>query len=367
VDKGEIRSLTTLRGVAALAVALFHTPTLFGVRSLLPHAYLAVDFFFLLSGFVLTHAYAGRIAGGLSLWQFTRARFARLYPLYAVATLLGAGLVGLRVLAHALPADGQGLANVLRGLLFAPAPASPINADGAAYPFLTQGWSVAWEVVGGSLLFLWGRMAFRAPLGVVAGALGVLVIVVWRRGSLDGGWVDANFAIGGVRALFGFSAGVAVRRILLPWLAEAPAAVQRATGVAALVFGLATLAYVAAGETSPVAELALVIYGFPLIVAACALERRRWLEPALGVAVGRASYSLYLLHVVAGLASVMVLARLPHIPALALHLLGPLWMAALVGGSWLSWRWLEEPARRALTPAAAPRRTLRSALSGAMA
>ena len=366
-DRGEIRSLTTLRGVAALMVAIFHTPALFGAKALLPHAYLAVDFFFVLSGFVLTHAYAGPISEGLGFWRFTGLRLARLYPLYALATLLGAGLLGLRVAAHALPAYGRGWVDLPLGLVFAPSPASPINPEGAAYPFVKQGWSVAWELAGGAALFLWAQGGLRRELAMFAAALAILLAVVWRRISLDGGWVDDSFWIGGVRALYGFSAGVATRRILLPWLARASGRQRFGLNGAALIAGVGAVAYVAGAPTSLLAELALVIYVFPLLIAACALGRHRVLEAPLGVAVGHASYSIYMLHVAAGLATAMALARLPHAPALVMHLFGPAWMAVLVGASWLSWRWIEEPARAALTRRPARRRALRSALRSAFA
>ena len=81
-----------LRGLAALAVVLFHFNIFFLPQARLPlvgRAYLAVDFFFLLSGFVMAHVYGRSLASNwrMHAWQFARARFARLYPLFAVTTL----------------------------------------------------------------------------------------------------------------------------------------------------------------------------------------------------------------------------------------------------------------------------------------
>src|SRR3954454_7996689 len=86
-------SLTALRGVAALAGVLFHAPgiglgsfyvagTFFVLKS-----YLWVDFFFLLSGFVMMHAYGARFARGprpAELVGYALARIGRLYPLHVV-------------------------------------------------------------------------------------------------------------------------------------------------------------------------------------------------------------------------------------------------------------------------------------------
>lgn len=91
-----IPSLDGLRGIAALAVMEFHFDTFFLPQARLSDftpglgkAYLAVDFFFLLSGFVMAHVYGSALASNWHAnWQkFAIARFARIYPLFAVTTL----------------------------------------------------------------------------------------------------------------------------------------------------------------------------------------------------------------------------------------------------------------------------------------
>lgn len=81
------RSLDGLRGIAALSVVCFH------YRVYMPEvwprsAYLAVDLFFLISGFVLSHAYSGRLSASLSVGRFMLARLVRLYPLYLFGTAI---------------------------------------------------------------------------------------------------------------------------------------------------------------------------------------------------------------------------------------------------------------------------------------
>jgi peptidoglycan/LPS O-acetylase OafA/YrhL len=96
-DTGRISSLDGLRGIAAVAVMLFHFHYFFlpqaHLSEILPglgHAYLGVDLFFLMSGFVMAHAYGAKLAldWRKNWWEFTVARFARLYPLFITATLL---------------------------------------------------------------------------------------------------------------------------------------------------------------------------------------------------------------------------------------------------------------------------------------
>jgi peptidoglycan/LPS O-acetylase OafA/YrhL len=94
-SRSEIRSLTGLRGVAAAYVVLYHMH-LFELCSgaaatVLTHGYLAVDLFFVLSGFVMALTYAELFEGGFSAGRyrdFLVRRIARVYPLYVVVTLV---------------------------------------------------------------------------------------------------------------------------------------------------------------------------------------------------------------------------------------------------------------------------------------
>jgi len=83
-------ALDGLRGVAAVAVMLYHIGGWTGRPWLAAHGYLAVDFFFCLSGFVLAHAYGRREIGWLG---YMRARLIRLWPLIAI-TMLTFSFVG---------------------------------------------------------------------------------------------------------------------------------------------------------------------------------------------------------------------------------------------------------------------------------
>ncbi|TIW52974.1 MAG: acyltransferase, partial [Mesorhizobium sp.] len=80
-------NLDALRGVAAISVMLYHFSPFIADGKVLPSSYLAVDLFFLLSGFVIAHAYDRKIESGMGFGTF---RLIRLYPLYLAGTLLGA-------------------------------------------------------------------------------------------------------------------------------------------------------------------------------------------------------------------------------------------------------------------------------------
>lgn len=77
-------ALDSLRGIAALAVVLFHVEwhnPLYSLR-IVKNSYLMVDFFFVLSGFVIFYAYGARIANRSGYVRFLWLRFWRLYPLH---------------------------------------------------------------------------------------------------------------------------------------------------------------------------------------------------------------------------------------------------------------------------------------------
>lgn len=80
-------TLDALRGIAALAVVVVHIPMLFGLPQQLSSG-LAVDLFFILSGFVLEHAYGDGLRREMSFSAFIRVRMIRLYPLYLIGVVL---------------------------------------------------------------------------------------------------------------------------------------------------------------------------------------------------------------------------------------------------------------------------------------
>ena len=82
--------LESLRGIAACLVVLFHSPFNYGEKSLgfISHSYLFVDFFFILSGFVMSLAYSSRISEGMSFGTYSMLRLGRLYPLHLIMLLV---------------------------------------------------------------------------------------------------------------------------------------------------------------------------------------------------------------------------------------------------------------------------------------
>ena len=91
-SKPRFEVLDGLRGVAAIIVVIFHLFEVFSespIDQIINHGYLAVDFFYVLSGFVIGYAYDDRW-NKMSYWDFYKRRLIRLHPMVIASTFLGA-------------------------------------------------------------------------------------------------------------------------------------------------------------------------------------------------------------------------------------------------------------------------------------
>ena len=146
-----------LRGLAALAVMLFHCSERMGLGQAVPNGYLAVDFFFALSGFVIAEAYIDRLKGGMSVFRFMLLRFVRIYPVYIIGLLGGCiFFVG----AASFHIQGIGFADVglafLFGITFLPIPVE-LGLFPPILPLDGPAWSLSFVV--GQLRFCADRNA----------------------------------------------------------------------------------------------------------------------------------------------------------------------------------------------------------------
>ncbi len=90
VGRSSFESLNALRGIAAFLVLLFHLAPDFPALPFFGSAYLSVDLFFMMSGFVIAYAYDDKLRGGLGFWRFVEIRVIRLYPLYLLGLAIAA-------------------------------------------------------------------------------------------------------------------------------------------------------------------------------------------------------------------------------------------------------------------------------------
>ena len=212
--------LDGLRGVAALMVLVFHV---FDAcqANILPHGYLAVDFFFVLSGFVIGYAYDDRWERGLTIGGFLRRRLIRLHPMVVAGALVGclcflvAG--GLRWDGSAVPL-GWTLLALLGTLFMIPAlPGCPTEVRGFGEYFPLNGpyWSLFYEYIGNILYALLLRRLSSRWLALVALVSGCFVVhAATGMGYLGVGWsaADGGWWQGLVRMLFPYCMGMLMAR-----------------------------------------------------------------------------------------------------------------------------------------------------------
>ena len=220
--------LDGLRGVAALLVVAFH---LFEAHAtshqtqLINHGYLAVDFFFLLSGFVVGYAYDDRWEG-MSLGSFFKRRLIRLQPMVVFGSVVGALLFYFQACPQmALVAQTPGwkvaLYMLIGGLMLPTPPSMDIRGWQETYTLNGPAWSLMFEYIVNILYAVLVRRFSKAALAVlVAVAGGALLHLLLTRpeGDIVGGWSlePIQLRIGFTRVMFPFFAGLLLFRTVRP-------------------------------------------------------------------------------------------------------------------------------------------------------
>lgn len=311
-----------MRGLAAVAVVCHHALAIMGpftVRS----GYLAVDFFFVLSGFVIAGAYDGKIAEGLTVGGFFRARAIRLYPLYLFGALVSIFDAGVGQVFHAgfqwpswlAYVEASGLA-----LIGFPTPGW-ISHHGTLYPLNSSFWSLLFEfVVNMVFVVAWPWLRGRTLYAVIAVCGAALAIGCFVRGSADLGASYEHFPWSMARVGFSFFLGVLLRR--KRFSLRAPVWTPYLIGLAILLVPVSTSARPWFDSATVLFVLpALVVLGSNLEPVGVKAEKRADLW-------GVTSYGVYALHtpLVHGLD--MMLHRLPA--ALRPEHVAPLYVVVLV-------------------------------------
>ncbi|WP_162915224.1 acyltransferase family protein [Desertibaculum subflavum] len=351
-------ALDLLRGVAALVVCLYHVAFLFvDSRVLFDSGFLCVDMFFMLSGFVIAANYDRKIAAGQSLRQFAIDRLARLYPLFALTTVIGFLAVNAQQLAKFGLVDGDKvIATLLANLVMVPSFFAPWDVR-SVFPFNGATWSIFFELWVNILFFLaWKQLdAKRIRLLVAASGL-ALIGSSLAFGTLDLGWGRANFGHGFIRVMFSFFLGVLIFR---SGIAER----LKVRGLWALLALLPLAAALNARAVLPeslgaISDIVIVFLIFPAMLILFAAADLPPAAKQVAFALGGASYAIYLLQtplviLFSGLPPLLLGQKVAELAPFAGFVFVPLLLAA----SYVTWRAFELPAknwiRRALRPAPA--------------
>lgn len=278
-EKRRFQTLEGLRGIAALVIFASHSPNE-TIDTLLPVRYLGVDFFFVLSGFVLAHAYGVKLSDrSMSALEFMVRRYIRLWPLYLFGTAAGV-LVALRD-DWSVP---KILVSAVCAVLFLPVFSRRVSPDPhAVFPLNSPAWSLFFELVANLVYALVAPFLKRWLLiAILVLGAALLVALSFKHGELNGGVLISNFEMGFARVIWSFFAGVSVHRL---WLWRPAIRLSPIPCVVALVAMLAV----------PL-ELLWVFLGFPLLVyVAASAEPAKWQTP-LFINLGVVSYGLYAIH-----------------------------------------------------------------------
>ncbi|KOS07022.1 acyltransferase [Flavobacterium akiainvivens] len=219
--------LDGLRGVAALMVVAFHVMETHAhgdpVQQIINHGYLAVDFFFLLSGYVMAYAYQDRWER-MSVGEFFKRRLVRLQPMVVMGMIVGAIFFYFQ---HS-EAAGMGkiadtpvwymLVIMLIGFTLIPVPPSmDVRGWQEMHPLNGPGWSLFFEYVANILYALIVRRFSKNALRVLVVLSGIVLIhyaVTSERGDVIGGWsiTAEQLRIGFTRVMFPFFAGLLLYR-----------------------------------------------------------------------------------------------------------------------------------------------------------
>jgi len=343
--KTELRALTSIRGVAAWFVVLFHIrlsiaglPT--PAAAVLAKGYLAVDFFFLLSGFVIWMSWSERLRGGgpAAVPEFLRRRIARIWPLHLF--MLGFGLfLAFILLATGREAPHFPLAELPLHLLL-------LQNWGftSALSWNDPAWSISCELAAYLLFPLlvlaidWRRVPTPAILAAITALLVLLHGVFAMRGETTLG-LDIP-RLGLIRCVLEFACGTAIAALWMRWRET-----WRLPAIACTAAGLVLLAGWIAG---PLPETLAVPAAFAALLLALALTAGRQGNPLEGRALhylGEISYATYLGHFLLWFAFKLVLVRDVHAvtpPLIALYL------ALVLASSAALYHWVERPAQRRL-------------------
>ena len=303
--------LDGLRGVAALMILFYHVfndaksfivwPT---VVNEFYHSFLGVDFFFILSGFVMGYAYDKALEGTLTTGGFIKRRLIRLHPMVVMGVLIGAIAFAVQGFTKW---DGTQVATqalmyaTLLGLFLIPSPASmEVRGNTEAFPLNGPHWSLFFEYIGSLLYVLllhklstkWLRVWVACSIISIAG-----FALLAEDGGIAYGWSSEprNFLGGALRMLYAYPMGLLMARVFRE---RQPKPIK---GHMFLLCSLALIVllgfpFLGSKDMETIYQLVCILSLFPTIVwfGACGMVSG-WRQRVVSF-LGRLSYPLYAIH-----------------------------------------------------------------------
>ena len=320
-SKPRYEILDGLRGVAALLVVAFHLfETYYHGSPDQPvnHGYLAVDFFFVLSGFVIGYAYDDRW-DRMTVWSFFKRRLIRLHPMVIFGTLFGA-LMFYFGGCNEFPQISQTPWWMLLLVMFwcftmVPLPHTmDIRGWGETNPLNGPAWSLQWEYLANILYALVIRRLSKVALGVCVAIFAVLTIILclniditgflearnWASYTVVGGWSTTpdQLQVGLTRLLYPFFCGLLISR--LGKLIKVKAGFWWCSLAIVVLLCMPWMGLGTEGDsrwTNGLYEAFCILVAFPLIVAVGAGSSVTGSKSsAINKFLGEISYPIYITH-----------------------------------------------------------------------
>jgi peptidoglycan/LPS O-acetylase OafA/YrhL len=346
------------RGICACLVVLFHFHGHSPIYSvgLVRNSYLFVDFFFVLSGFVIAWNYASKLGDWPGVKRFLILRLGRVYPLHLFMLLCFVVYESLRLATHADAFTGPNSPSAVITNIFL------VQSMGVHDSLTWNGpsWSIStewWTYVTFALVIAWlGMRNWLLVATAVAAPIALL--------HLSKSGMDTTFDWGFVRCLFGFALGVACYRLYnaAPMRRAPNAGVATLTEVAVVA---AVVFFVSTAGTSPLSFLAPFVFAMAVLVFAA---EGGWVSRVFHSRplkwLGMVSYSIYLTHFFVVLILPAIVKRLTHVDLWTpMQLTGGQWMiaygrndlegtlfyvaalATTLAFSAFTYRWVETPGR----------------------
>lgn len=310
--------LDGLRGVAALLVLIYHIHEGFafseatngdgsGLITTLNHGHIAVDFFFILSGFVISYAYDDRWKK-MSLGNFFKRRLIRLHPMLIMGAIIGTIsflIGGCQQWNGTITPIGWVITALLLTMCMIPAipgVAYEVRGNGEMFPLNGPGWSLFFEYIGNILYALFIRRLSTKALAAVTVGLGVIHtwFFVWNISGYDSvgvGWTidEINFWGGLVRMLFPFSIGMLLARTFKP--RQIKGAFWICSALLLVSFAVPYISPIGNLSMNSLYEVICIALIFPFIVwlGACGYSSDRYTSN-INKFLGDLSYPLYIVH-----------------------------------------------------------------------
>ena len=292
-SKPHFEILNGLRGLAAVVVVIFHFMEIIIAdfsENFISHGYLAVDFFFCLSGFVVSYAYDSRIAT-MGLRTFIKLRLIRLQPLVVIGSVLGllTFLFDPYTDLYSLYGFKETAILFITSALLIPYPVVSERYFNL-FNLNAPSWSLFWEYVAN---FVYATILFKItkkilPVFVVITA-GILFYVSWNANGLLGGWSGATFFDGLARISFSFLMGMLIFRSNL--------IIKNKLGLIGLsILLLLTFLTPYNEQWNWLVDPLLVVLYFPLIVSLGAGTGLSSKHYKINKFSGDISYPLYMVH-----------------------------------------------------------------------